>query len=126
MALKASALKVGDTHVERVCENLSRTQIVMYCGVSGDYNPLHAEPAAAKLAGYPRPIMHGLGNFGVAGHAVLKTMCGYEPAKLTAFACRFSAPKTSSASSRPAPSVASACLPVRPIFRAPTWCSSTR
>ena len=36
--------------------------------------------------------MHGLGNFGIAGHAVLKTMCGYDPAKLVSFACRFSAP----------------------------------
>ena len=60
--------------------------------LSGDRNPLHAEPAAAKQAGYPRPIMHGLGNFGIAGHAVLKTMCGYDPARLTSFACRFSAP----------------------------------
>ena len=46
----------------------------------------------AKPAGYPRPIMHGLGTFGFVGHAVLKTMCGYDPAKLIAFACRFSAP----------------------------------
>jgi acyl dehydratase len=46
----------------------------------------------AKQAGYPRPIMHGLGSFGVAAHAVLKTFCGYDPAKLIAFAARFSAP----------------------------------
>jgi acyl dehydratase len=46
----------------------------------------------AKEAGFPRPIMHGLGNFGLAGHAVLKTMCGYDPQKLVSFACRFSAP----------------------------------
>jgi acyl dehydratase len=43
MALKASALKVGDTHKERVVENLSRTQIVQYAGASGDYNPLHTD-----------------------------------------------------------------------------------
>ena len=43
MALKVSELKVGDTHAERICENLSRTQLVMYCGASGDYNPLHAD-----------------------------------------------------------------------------------
>ena len=36
--------------------------------------------------------MHGLANFGVAGHALLKTICGYDPAKLVSFACRFSAP----------------------------------
>jgi acyl dehydratase len=36
--------------------------------------------------------MHGLGNFGIAGHAVLKTYCHYKPQKLVSFACRFSAP----------------------------------
>ena len=60
--------------------------------LSGDYNPLHAEPAAAKAAGFDRPILHGLGTFGVSGHALLKTMCGYDPARLKSFSCRFSAP----------------------------------
>jgi acyl dehydratase len=60
--------------------------------LSGDYNPLHAEPAFARAAGFPRPILHGLGTFGVSGHAVLKTLCGYDPTRLVAFAGRFSAP----------------------------------
>ena len=55
MALKASQLNIGDTHVERVVENLSRTQIVMYCGASGDYNPLHAE----QHFEYHRPLRPG-------------------------------------------------------------------
>src|SRR5262249_22478105 len=33
-----------------------------------------------------------LGNFGIAGHAVLRTFCSYDPNKLVALACRFSAP----------------------------------
>jgi acyl dehydratase len=36
--------------------------------------------------------LHGLGTFGVSGHALLKTMCGYDPTRLVSFACRFSAP----------------------------------
>ena len=60
--------------------------------LSGDLNPLHADPAVAKAAGFPRPILHGLATFGVAGHAVLKSVCGYDPARLTAIAGRFSAP----------------------------------
>ncbi|MGA7788679.1 MAG: MaoC family dehydratase, partial [Xanthobacteraceae bacterium] len=55
-------------------------------------NPLHSEPALAKQAGYPRPIMHGLGSFGTAAHAVVKTFCGYDPKRLVSFAARFSAP----------------------------------
>ena len=60
MALKASSLKVGDTHKERVVENLSRTQIVQYAGASGDYNPLHIDPEAVRFGGFEAPILHGL------------------------------------------------------------------
>ncbi len=60
--------------------------------LSGDINPLHADPGFAKAAGFPRPILHGLATFGVAGHAILKTLCGYDPAKITAMKGRFSAP----------------------------------
>jgi acyl dehydratase len=77
---------------DAVCDLATRPEAALIYRLSGDLNPLHAEPAVAKLAGYPRPIMHGLGSFGVAAHAVLKTFCGYDPNRLTSFACRFSAP----------------------------------
>jgi acyl dehydratase len=77
---------------DAVCDLPTRPEAALIYRLSGDRNPLHAEPAAARQAGYPRPIMHGLGNFGIAGHAVLKTMCGYDPDRLASFACRFSAP----------------------------------
>ncbi len=77
---------------DAVCDLATRPEAALIYRLSGDRNPLHAEPAVAREAGYPRPIMHGLGNFGIAGHAVLKTMCGYDPARLASFACRFSAP----------------------------------
>jgi acyl dehydratase len=75
-----------------VCDLGTRPETALIYRLSGDLNPLHADPAVAKAAGFPRPIMHGLGSFGVAGHAVLKTMCGYDPQKLLSFAGRFSAP----------------------------------
>ena len=77
---------------DAVCDLGTRPEAALIYRLSGDRNPLHAEPAFAKQAGYPRPIMHGLGNFGISGHAVLKTFCGYDPSKLASFACRFSAP----------------------------------
>jgi acyl dehydratase len=77
---------------DAVCDLGTRPEMALIYRLSGDYNPLHAEPAAAKAAGFPRPILHGLGTFGVSGHALLKTMCGYDPARLTSFAARFSAP----------------------------------
>jgi acyl dehydratase len=75
-----------------VCDFGTRPEMALIYRLSGDYNPLHADPAFAKAAGFPRPILHGLGTFGVSGHALLKTMCGYDPARLTSFSCRFSAP----------------------------------
>jgi len=70
----------------------TRPETALVYRLSGDVNPLHADPAFARAGGYPRPILHGLATFGVAGHALLKTACGYDPARLTAMACRFSAP----------------------------------
>jgi acyl dehydratase len=77
---------------DMVCDLRTRPEMALIYRLSGDYNPLHAEPVAAKAAGYDRPILHGLGTFGVSGHALLKIMCGYDPARLTSFAGRFSAP----------------------------------
>ncbi len=77
---------------DAVCDLTTRPETALIYRLSGDRNPLHAEPAVARDAGFARPIMHGLGNFGFAGHAVLKTMCGYDVQKLVSFACRFSAP----------------------------------
>jgi acyl dehydratase len=77
---------------DAICDLGTRPEMPLIYRLSGDYNPLHAEPAFAKAAGFERPILHGLGTFGVSGHAVLKTICGYDPARVTAFAGRFSAP----------------------------------
>lgn len=68
MALKASELKVGDTHQERIVEDLKRTQIVQYAGASGDYNPIHTDEIfATKVAGYPSVFAHGMLTMGMTG-----------------------------------------------------------
>ena len=61
-------------------------------GVAADRNPLHIDPEIAKSAGYPRPILHGLGTFGVVGHALLKSACDYDPTRVKSFGGRFSSP----------------------------------
>ncbi len=67
-------------------------QAALIYRLSGDYNPLHAEPAVAASVGFKQPILHGLCTYGVAGHAILMTLCGYEPARLRKLDVRFSAP----------------------------------
>ena len=74
------------------CDLPTRPEMALIYRLSGDVNPLHAEPEFAKAAGFPRPILHGLATFGVAGHALLKSLCGYDPARLAAMTGRFSAP----------------------------------
>jgi acyl dehydratase len=81
-----------DRAPDSICDLATRPEAALIYRLCGDLNPLHSDPAVAKQAGYPRPIMHGLGSFGVAAHAVLKTYCGYDPQKLHTFASRFSAP----------------------------------
>jgi len=75
-----------------VCDLPTRPEMALIYRLSGDVNPLHADPEFARAAGFPRPILHGLATFGVAGHALLKSACGYDPARLTAIKGRFSAP----------------------------------
>jgi acyl dehydratase len=58
--------------------------------LSGDRNPLHIDPAFAKMAGYDRPILHGLCSFGFVGRAVLAEYCGNDPARLAGMSVRFS------------------------------------
>lgn len=70
----------------------TRPETALLYRLSGDANPLHFDPDIAQAAGFARPILHGLATFGVAGHALLRTMCDYEPERLTAMAGRFSAP----------------------------------
>ena len=57
--------------------------------LNGDRNPLHASPAFAAGAGFPRPILHGLCTYSVAARGLMKLEPG---ASLRAIECRFSKP----------------------------------
>jgi acyl dehydratase len=87
MALKASDLKVGDTHTARLVEDLKRTQLVQYAGASGDYNPLHSDEVfTTKVAGYPSVFAHGMLTMGMTG----KMLTDYVgDARLTKYGVRF-------------------------------------
>jgi acyl dehydratase len=58
--------------------------------LSGDRNPLHADPDFAKLGGFDRPILHGLCTYGHAGRAVLAAFCKNDPTRLRTLEVRFS------------------------------------
>lgn len=60
--------------------------------LSGDRNPLHSDPSFAALAGFDRPILHGLCTYGFTGRALLHTLCGSDPARFRSMEGRFSSP----------------------------------
>jgi acyl dehydratase len=71
MALSASSVQVGDSRTVQLVDDLTRTQIVMYAGASGDYNPLHTDEVfATQVAGYPSVFAHGMLSMGMTGRAL--------------------------------------------------------
>ena len=71
MTLKASEISVGDTIEEVLVEDLKRTQLVMYSGTSGDYNPLHTDDVYCReAAGYPGVFAHGMLTMGMTSRLV--------------------------------------------------------
>ncbi len=60
--------------------------------LSGDRNPLHSDPSFAAMAGFDRPILHGLCTYGFTGRALLRELCDSDPARFRSMAGRFSSP----------------------------------
>jgi acyl dehydratase len=60
--------------------------------LSGDRNPLHSDPSFAAMAGFPKPILHGLATYGFTGRALLRTLCDGDPARFRSMSGRFSSP----------------------------------
>lgn len=60
--------------------------------LSGDYNPLHIDPAAARFGGFERPILHGLCTYGHCGQLLLGALCDGDPARFRKLKVRFSSP----------------------------------
>ena len=75
---------------DAVVELPTLPQAALIYRLSGDYTDFHADPAAARKAGFARPFLQGLCTYGVAGHALLKGICGYDAARLRCVAARFS------------------------------------
>ena len=61
--------------------------------LSGDRNPLHSDPNIARMAGFPRPILHGLCTYGLTCRAVLQTYAEYQPERIKSHEARFSSPE---------------------------------
>jgi len=84
--------RVPDRAPDKVVEISTQQKQALLYRLSGDLNPLHAEPAAARAAGFPRPILHGLCTYALCCRAVLAEYCDNDPARIREHQVRFSAP----------------------------------
>ena len=74
------------------CDLTTRRDQSLLFRLNGDRNPLHADPSHAADAGFSVPILHGLCSYGIACHAILKTICDYDHTLIDGFDARFSVP----------------------------------
>jgi len=67
--LTIDSVKVGDEAPSRT-HKLTRSDLVMYAGASGDFNPMHTDEVSAQAAGLPSVFGHGMFTMGLLGTAL--------------------------------------------------------
>jgi acyl dehydratase len=67
--LEFDAVKVGEEAPART-HKLTRSDLVMYAGASGDFNPMHTDEVSAQAAGLPSVFGHGMFTMGLLGSAL--------------------------------------------------------
>ncbi|WP_434588873.1 MaoC/PaaZ C-terminal domain-containing protein [Streptomyces sp. A5-4] len=82
-------LELPDRAPDVTVEKPIREDQALLYRLSGDWNPLHADPEFAKLGGFDRPILHGLCSYGMTLKAVVDTVLGGEVARVTSYSTRF-------------------------------------
>ncbi|WP_030617992.1 MaoC/PaaZ C-terminal domain-containing protein [Streptomyces sclerotialus] len=74
---------------DRTVTRLIRPDQALLYRLSGDWNPLHADPEFAALAGFDKPILHGLCSYGVTLKAVVDTVLDGDVGRVRSYATRF-------------------------------------
>jgi acyl dehydratase len=87
-ALPATPERAPDLEVSYA----TRPETALLYRLSGDVNPLHADPDIAVQAGFDRPILHGLCTYGMGARAVIEQVLGHDAARLKRLAVRFTSP----------------------------------
>jgi acyl dehydratase len=88
----SSTFAVPDREPDHEVTYQTRVDQALTYRLSGDRNPLHSDPKFAAMAGFPRPILHGLCTYGFTGRALLHTLCGGDPSRFRSMSGRFSSP----------------------------------
>lgn len=91
-ALPALPATPEDRAPDLVDEQATRPEAALLYRLLADDNPLHADPAVARAAGFERPILHGLATYALAGHALVRQCAGGDPTRLRTLDVRFASP----------------------------------
>jgi acyl dehydratase len=78
-----------DRGPDAVVESPTMSHQALLYRLSGDKNPLHADPEFAKLGGFDRPILHGLCTYGIVGKAVVDTLLDGDVTAVARYQVRF-------------------------------------
>ncbi len=84
--------KLPDSQPQLRCDLPTPPNLALIYRLNGDENPLHVDPERARVAGFPRPILHGLATYGIAAHALMRTVAGYRTGRFHAMQARFVKP----------------------------------
>lgn len=78
-----------DREPDAVLVTTTLPQQALWYRLLGDRNPLHSDPSFAEGAGFPRPILHGLGTYGMVCKALVDAELDGDTTRVRAFAARF-------------------------------------
>ncbi|RTM09863.1 MAG: dehydratase [Bradyrhizobiaceae bacterium] len=79
-------IKAGDRLIHKVFPPITRHTLALYCGASGDHNPIHVDIDFAKAAGFPDVFAHGMLVMAYLGQALTDAV---PPSRLRHFSTRF-------------------------------------
>jgi acyl dehydratase len=82
-------LEIPGREPDRTVDRPIREEQALLYRLSGDWNPLHADPEFAKLAGFDRPILHGLCSYGMTLKAVVDHALDGDVSRVTRYSTRF-------------------------------------
>jgi len=89
---KGAPWVLPDRGPDVVCDIATTGQQALFYRLNGDYNAVHADPDVAAAVGFSQPILHGLCTYGIAGCALMRTVCEFDATSVSALSVRFSAP----------------------------------
>jgi acyl dehydratase len=82
------SLAVGDRIVHKTFPPITRHELALYCGASGDHNPIHVDIDFARAAGFPDVFAHGMLVMACLGQALTDAV---KPGSIRTFSTRFAA-----------------------------------